>query len=110
MITLSCKGCGEKNQVESFLAAAQQNCMSCGMPLMGESLARPTPRRGQPKPWEQLDQAPEQVGAGTRNISIQAVAYINFTFGALYLACGLLSWMGSSMLRNPSFDRGVKLE
>lgn len=96
MISMSCRSCGEKNDVESFLSAAQQNCKSCGAPLMGESLAQPTRRRGEPKPWERLEDAPAQVGAGTRNISIQIVAYLNFAFGALYILCGLFFWtMGS---------------
>jgi hypothetical protein len=98
MISMSCRSCGEKNDVESFLSAAQQNCKSCGSPLMGESLAQPAARRGEPKPWERLDQAPAQVGAGTRNISIQIVAYLNFAYGALYMLCGLFFWiMGSVM-------------
>lgn len=110
MISLSCKSCGEKNQVESFLAAAQQNCMNCGQPLMGGGLARPAPRHGEPKPWERLDQAPDQVGAGTRNISVQAVASINFLFGVLYLTSGLLFWISSSTLKNPALARGVTQE
>jgi hypothetical protein len=98
MISMSCRSCGEKNDVESFLTAAQQNCKSCGSPLMGESLAQPTTRRGEPKPWERLDQAPAQVGAGTRNISIQIVSYLNFSYGALYVACGLFFWTMGSVL------------
>lgn len=98
MISMSCRSCGEKNEVESFLTAAQQNCKSCGSPLMGESLAQPRARRGEPKPWERLDQAPAQVGAGTRNISIQIVAYLNFAYGALYVLCGLFLWTMGSVL------------
>lgn len=101
MHSMNCRSCGEANQVESFLTAAQQDCSSCGRPLMGESLAQPTTaRRGEPKPWERLEEAPAQVGAGTRNISIKAVASANFFYGALYVLCGLFIWITSSMV-NP---------
>lgn len=35
MIEISCQSCGEKNGVNSFLAAAQQPCRRCGRLLMG---------------------------------------------------------------------------
>lgn len=98
MISLSCRSCGEKNQCESFLAASQQNCMHCGRPLMGDSLVQSAPSRSGPKPWEQIENAPSQVTAGTRNIAIKIIAYFNFFYAALYLACGLLLWITSSMV------------
>lgn len=106
MITLKCKSCGEPNQVESFISASHQNCSSCGMPLMGGGLAMPGPRRsGDPKPWEQMENAPAQVTAGTRNITIKAVATINFFYGGLYLLCALMAWMSSSMVSERSLAR-----
>jgi hypothetical protein len=106
MISMNCRNCGESNQIESFLTAAQQNCIHCGQPLMGESLSRPTTtRRGDPKPWERLEDAPAQIGAGTRNISIKAVASANFVFGALYVACGVFIWLGSSLVTQRSLTQ-----
>jgi hypothetical protein len=106
MISMNCKSCGEANQVESFLTAAQQNCSSCGRPLMGESLAKPTStRRGEPKPWERLEEAPAQVGAGTRNISIKAIASVNFLYGSLYVACGAFIWLGSGFVTQRSLSQ-----
>src|SRR5437764_14980892 len=85
MYQLNCKHCGEVNAVDSFLAAAERNCTHCGQPIMGA----PATRASTDRPWEKQEELPPELGAGNRNIMVQAVSYMNFIFGALHLTCGL---------------------
>jgi hypothetical protein len=100
VISLACASCGEKNEVESFLTAAQQHCVHCGQPIMGGALARPdTPLAPGEKPWERMEHAPAQITAGSRDTWVRGIATANFVFGGLYLACGLAVSASVSLLR-----------
>jgi hypothetical protein len=94
MYSLACTSCGEKNTVESFLTAPQKLCTKCGQPIMGGKAAQPDDGR---KPWERLEEAGDQIHAGSRDAWLRGIAGINFFYGFLYLIWGLF-WVFASGL------------
>jgi hypothetical protein len=96
MISLSCAHCGEKNQVDSFLNAAEKLCASCGQPMMGGKLASQEQTDGR-KPWERVEEVGDRLMAGSRDIWLQTIAGINFGYGSVTLLCGLIFWVFGGM-------------
>ncbi len=92
MYTLSCKHCGEKNEVESLLKAAETPCKSCGQPVMGDRIAPETESPGgRPlEPWEKALETNDQFQAGTRDAGITMIAKVNWSYGVLFILFAVL--------------------
>jgi hypothetical protein len=115
MFSLACKHCGQQNQVESLLTAAQKLCQHCGQPILGDRIVEhPEASRSSAKPWEDLTKAGDDIYAGSRSMWLNGVSYVNFVSGVLNLLCGLqtflLSNLATSVAASKASARGATTE